>query len=297
MVDFRLLSLLKVVETGSFTRASFQLGLSQPAVSQHIRQLEEYWNVKIFDHNHNRFTLTPEGDLIVRYAQRMTALTDNLKQALISKKARIRSLTVGITHSAESSAIVEALAAYTSGMDGLNMKILTDTTDNLYAMLRSWELDFAFVEGKTADPALKYIMLDTDFLTVAVPPDHPLAKRGAITIDQLKKERLILRLPGSITRTLFNTALESRGLSPSEFNVAVEIDSIVSIKDLICRGFGISLLARSACLDEIRSGTLAALSIEGMNMVREINIVCARDFEHMDLLSGIVKQYNEMRRK
>ena len=297
MVDFRLLSLLKVVETGSFTRASFQLGLSQPAVSQHIRQLEEYWNVKIFDHNHNRFTLTPEGEMIVRYAQRVAALTDNLRQALINEKERIRSLTVGITHSAESAAIIEALAAYTNGMDGLNMKILTDTTDNLYAMLRSWELDFAFVEGKTADPALKYIMLDTDFLTVAVPPDHPLAKRGTISIDQLKKERLILRLPGSTTRNLFSASLESRGLSPSEFNVAMEIDSIASIKDLIRRGFGVSLLARSACRDEIRSGTLAGLSIEDLNMVREINIVCARDFEHMDLLDGIVKKYNEMHRK
>ena len=153
MVDYRLLSLLKVVETGSFTKASGQLGLSQPAVSQHIRQLEEYWSVRIFEHNHNRIALTPEGEIIVRYAQRMAALSNNLKQALINEKEQLRSLTVGITHTAESSTIIEALAAYTSAMDRLNLKIITNTTDNLYAMLRSYELDFAFVEGKTADPA------------------------------------------------------------------------------------------------------------------------------------------------
>ena len=125
MVDYRLLSLLKIVETGSFTKASGQLGLSQPAVSQHIRQLEEYWQVKIFEHAHNRFTLTPEGELIVRYAQRMAALSNNLKQALKNEKEQIHSLTIGITHTAESSAIIEALAAYTNNLDRLNLKILT----------------------------------------------------------------------------------------------------------------------------------------------------------------------------
>lgn len=297
MVDYRLLSLLKIVETGSFTKASSQLGLSQPAVSQHVRQMEEYWNVKIFDHAHNRFTLTPEGEMIYRYAQRVAALSNNLKQALKNEREQIRSLTIGITHTAESSAIIEALAAYTNKFDKLNLKILTNTADNLYAMLRSYELDFAFVEGKTADPAFRYMMLDTDCLVLAVPPTHRLAKKKTISISQLKEERLILRLPNSNTRNLFAASLESQGLTLDEFNVAMEIDSIASIKDLIRRGFGVSILARSACLDELRKEKLAVLSVESLSMIREINIVYLRDFEHLDFLNGIVKKYNEMQKK
>lgn len=297
MVDYRLMSLLKVVETGSFTKASGQLGLSQPAVSQHIRQLGEYWNVKIFEHAHNRFTLTPEGELIVRYAQRMVALSARLKQSLKNEKEQIHSLTIGITPTAESSAIIEALAAYTNGLDRMNLKILTNTTDNLYGMLRSYELDFAFVEGKTADPAFRYMMLDTDCLVLAVPPTHPLAKQSMITVDQLKKERLILRLPNSNTRKLFSASLETQGLSVDDFNVAMEIDSIASIKDLIRRGFGVSILARSACMDEIKKEKLAALSVENLSMIQEINIVYLKDYEHTDLLNGIVRQYNGMQRK
>ncbi len=297
MVDYRLLSLLKIVETGSFTKASGQLGLSQPAVSQHIRQLEEYWQVKIFEHAHNRFTLTPEGELIVRYAQRMAALSNNLKQALKNEKEQIHSLTIGITHTAESSAIIEALAAYTNNLDRLNLKILTNTTDNLYTMLRSFELDFAFVEGKIADPAFRYLMLDTDCLVLAVPPTHRLAKQTMISISQLKEERLILRLPNSNTRNLFSASLETRGLSIDDFNVAMEIDSIASIKDLIRRGFGVSILARSACMDEIKKEKLVVLSVENLSMMREINIVYLKGYEHLDFLNGIVKQYNEMQRK
>lgn len=297
MVDYRLLSLLKIVETGSFTKASGQLGLSQPAVSQHIRQLEEYWQVKIFEHAHNRFTLTPEGELIVRYAQRMAALSNNLKQALKNEKEQIHSLTIGITHTAESSAIIEALAAYTNNLDRLNLKILTNTTDNLYTMLRSFELDFAFVEGKIADPAFRYLMLDTDCLVLAVPPTHRLAKQTMISISQLKEERLILRLPNSNTRNLFSASLETQGLSIDDFNVAMEIDSIASIKDLIRRGFGVSILARSACMDEIKKEKLVVLSVENLSMMREINIVYLKGYEHLDFLNGIVKQYNEMKRK
>ena len=297
MVDTRLLSLIKIVETGSYTKAADQLSLSQPAVSQHIRQLENELNVKLFEHSRNKFHLTPEGEIVVKFARRMIALTHNMEQALKNEREQIRSLVIGITHTAESSAIIEALASYMDRFPNLNIKILTNTTDRLYTMLKNYELDFAFVEGKTSDASLKYMMLDTDCLVLAVPPEHALAKKSMITIEQLKKEKLILRLPNSNTRNLFTASLESQNLSIEDFNVTVEIDSIASIKDLIRRGFGVSVLARSACLDDIKKGRLAVLTIENLSMVREINIVYPGDFEHPELLHGIIKRYNEMQRK
>lgn len=297
MVDVRLCSLIKIVETGSYTKAAEQLSLTQPAVSQHIRQLEELLGVKIFERSHNRFSLTAEGEIVVRYARRMVALSTNLKQALKNEREQIRSLTIGITHTAESSAIIEALAAYINIFDGLNIKILTNTTDNLYSSLRNYELDFAFVEGKTNDPSFGYMMLDTDCLVLAVAPTHTLAAQSVVTIPQLKKEKLILRLPHSNTRNLFEAALESQGLSLDDFNVTMEIDSIATIKELVRSGFGVSVLAKSACMNEVRKGKLAVPSIENLSMVREINMVYLKDFEHQELLHGIVKKYNEMQRR
>ena len=297
MVDARLYSLLKIVETGSYTKAAEQLSLSQPAVSQHIRQLEDNLGVKLFEHAHNRFRLTREGEIVVKFARRMIALSNNMQQALKNEREQIRSLTIGITHTAESSAIIEALAAYINNFEDLNIKILTNTTDNLYAMLHNYELDFAFVEGKSSDPSFGYVMLDTDCLVLAVPPSHRLAQRSMITIPELKQEKLILRLPNSNTRNLFVAALESHGLSLDDFNVAMEIDSIASIKELIRQGFGVSVLAKSACVNELKKGKLAVLTIEDLSMIREINIVYLKDYEHQDLLHGIVKKYNEMQRR
>ena len=297
MIDPRLYSLLKVVDTGSYTKAAEQLALSQPAVSQHIRQIEETLDVRIFDRAHNRIVLTAEGEIVVKYARRLAAISNNLHMALKNKREQIRSLTIGITHTAESSSIIEALAAYLSDYPDLNMKILTLATDDLYLSLKNYELDFAFVEGKTGDRSLSYMMLDTDCMVLAVPPDHKLASQSMVTISQLKAEKLILRLPNSNTRVLFEEALESIGSSLADFNVSMEINSIATIKDLIRQGFGVSILAKSTCINEVREGKLVVLSVENLSMIRETNIVCLKDFEHPELLHGIVKKYNEMQRR
>ncbi len=296
MMDTKLLSLLRVTETGSYTRAAESLSLTQPAVSQHIRQLETEYGVRLFEHGRSKFRLTPKGETMVKYARRIQAMYARMEQAMHSDGEELRSLTVGITHTAESSAIIEALAVYVQQFDDLNMKIITNTSDKLYGMLKNYELDFAFVEGRYDDDSLNYLMLDTDRLVLVVPPDHALARSVTVTLAQLKKERLILRLPNSNTRNLFSASLESQNLSVSDFNVIMEIDSIATIKDLVRRGFGVSVLARSACLEELRNGELAALTVENLSMMRQINLVSRRDYEYGDLLSGIARQYNSMQR-
>ncbi|MBO4680068.1 MAG: LysR family transcriptional regulator [Lachnospiraceae bacterium] len=294
MIDNRLLSLIKITETGSFTKAAQALSLSQPAVSQHVKQLENDLGVKLFDYAHNKFNLTPEGEIVVTYARRMAALYSKMEEELRNERGVMRSFTVGITHTAESSAIIEALAAYANTIDGLNLKIFTYTTDKLYSMLKNYELDFAFVEGKTNDSELRYAMLDTDCLVLAVSPGHKLASQSLITVNQLKEEKLILRLPNSNTRSLFTASLESQNLNINDFNIVMEIDSIATIKDLIRRDFGVSVLAKSACVDEVKKGKLKLLAIENLSMMREINIVYQKDFEHPEIIDSIVKTYNDM---
>ena len=295
MIDARLYSLIKVAEIGSFTRAAEQLSLTQSAVSQHIRQLEESLGVRIFDRANHQIHVTREGETVLKYAKRMLALSNNLYRELNSEKQHITSLTVGITHTAESNPIAEALARYASTHDGLRITIITDTISNLYDMLRSYELDLIIVEGRNSDPTLRSLMLDTDCLVLAVSCTHPLAQKSMVTIDELKREKLILRLPDSNTRNQFIASLESQNLSIDDFNVVLEINNIATIKDLIRHDFGVSVLAKSVCLDELRKNKMVVLPIENLSMMREVNIVYSQDFEHFELLRDIVRVYNETR--
>ena len=113
------------------------------------------------------------------------------------------------------------------------------------------------------------------------------------SIHKLCREKLILRLPDSGTRSLFISALETHNLHLNDFNVVLEIDNIATIKDLIRRGFGVSVLARSACMDELGKKKIVALPIENLTMMREINLVYSRDFDHPELVRDIVRCYNE----
>lgn len=296
MLDPKLYSLLAVKATGNFTRAAEQLSLTQPAVSQHVRALEQELGVRIFDRVNNTVKLTHEGEIVVKYAKRMMALQENMKGELTNEKLQIASLTVGITHTAESNAIAEALARYVQRHENVTVKVITGAADKLCGMLKNYEIDLAIIDGKKPDPSLNYLMLDTDNLVLITSPDHRLAKKNSVTISDLKKERLILRLPTSTTRKLFVSALECSGMSLNEFNVVLEMDSVATIKDLIRRDFGVSVLARSACMDEISKRKLVALPIETIPMMMETNLVYAPDFDHPDLLKEIMRCYNETQR-
>lgn len=296
MLDPKYTTLLTVCEKGSFTRAAEELNLTQPAVSHHIRQLEEELGVRIFYRKKKDLLLTEEGKIVVKYARRAAALSEKLCRALSDHQRRMTSLRVGITQTAESGLAAETLAKYSAENGGVNITIVTGTINDLYEMLANYEIDLAIVEGRVNDPHINSVMLDTDYLVCVISNNNPLAKRSMVTLEDLKKERMILRLPDSGTRNLFVSNLESVGMDIADFNVVLEVDNIATIKDLIRKDMGVSILARSACMDELRKGKLTALPIENLSMARETNLLYHKDFEYTEILRALTKLYGEMAR-
>ena len=293
MLDPKLYSLLQVCESGSFIAASKKLSITQPAVSHHIKALEEELNVTIFERRSGKIVLTREGEKVVQCARKMQSLYQNLVQNLRDSKKLITHLTVGVTHTAESNPIAEALARYCAENENVIIKMITGTINNLYIKLKEYEIDLAVVEGRITDPSIHHLLIDTDYLVLAVSVNHPFAKRQMISLNELKKERMILRLPNSGTRNLFTAHLESNNMSLNEFNVILELDNIATIKDLIRRDFGVSILPRSVCLDELKKNKIAVLPVENLSMIREINLAYHKDFAQLDILQDIARYYRE----
>ena len=293
MLSVKLKTLLAVTEQLNFTKAAQQLCLTQPAVSHHISQLEEEFGVSLFIRGKGNLKLTPEGEMVVKYAKRMSALYDRLLVNLTSSKRHITQLRIGITHTAESNLTTEVLAKCSGEFSGFTITILTDTINNLYTMLENYELDLAIVEGNFSNNALSSLVLDTDFLVCVMSPKNPLAQNAMISLDQLKLQQMIMRLPSSATRVLFDSTLRSLNDSPEDYNITIEVDNIATIKDLVRKNLGVSVLPRSACAKEIRKRKLAALPIENLSMIRETRIVYNKDFEHQEILQAIMKVYHE----
>ena len=292
-MDARMETLLTVYETRNFTKAARQLSLTQPAVSQHIKQLEHDLDTILFIRGEKGLKPTAEGEIVVKYARRIQTFYQNMTQSLEDSKRNVTRLAVGITHSSESSVIAEVLAVYTNLNPGSHITILSDTINNLYYKLKTYALDIAIIEGRINDSNFNCVMLDTDSLILAVSKDNPLAQKQIVTLEELKKQKLILRLPNSATRNLFISHLESNNVSFDEFNVILEVDNVATIKDLVRRNFGVSILPRSTFASEMRKGKMAGLSIENLSMTREINMIYHRDFEHIDVLQDITRIYRE----
>ena len=296
MMDSKLETLIKVNETRSFTKAAELLSLTQPAVSQHIRQLEQDLGATLFIRGEGPLKLTQEGEIAIKYAKRIQTLYQNLEQSLGDLKRHITRLSVGITHTAESNIMVEVLARYSSLNAGCRITIISDTINNLYDMLDNYEIDLAVVDGTPTGHSLCSLMLATDYLVCVMSIRHPLAKRAMVTLSELKQERMILRLPTSDTRMLFESTLKSIGDSIDNFNITLEVDNIATIKDLVRKGLGVSILPQSACAREQKKGKMAVLPIENLSMMRETKIVYKKDFTHMDILQEITRVYHETAR-
>ena len=127
MMDSKLETLIKVNETRSFTKAAELLSLTQPAVSQHIRQLEQDLGATLFIRGEGPLKLTQEGEIAIKYAKRIQTLYQNLEQSLGDQKRHITRLSVGITHTSESNIMVEVLARYSSLNAGFRITIISDT--------------------------------------------------------------------------------------------------------------------------------------------------------------------------
>lgn len=294
-IDLKAISLLKVAEYENFTKAAKELCISQPAISNHIKAVEEELGFKIFERGTSGIHLTEKGAIVIKYISQMNSIAESLKQALASDKLSATALRVGITHTVESSLVVDAIAKYLNkSTPGVSIRITSGTSKSLYNQLKNGEIDFIIMEGSYNDPDLNNVMLGTDSLVLVTSPSNHLASKNTVTLDEMKEENLIMRLPDSNTMKTFASALKERSKSLSDFNIILEIDNIATIKDLIRRDFGVSILAKSVCLDEVRKGKLAILNIENISMVREMNLVYPKDFEHAEAIDGIVRCYNEL---
>lgn len=288
MLDIKLSTLIALSEEKSFTKAALKLSLTQPAVSHHIFLLEEEYQVKIINRGKKEITFTPEGEAILNFAKKIKAMEEKMIEDL--KNTTIK-LKMGITHTAESNRITEIVARFVQSMPNTTITIITDTTPNLYKMVENYELDFAWVDNKIDIQNISWMSLDTDCLVCVLNNENPLIKKDVITLEDLKNQSLILRLNTSTTRKIFENRLEAINDSINNYNVVLEVDNVATIKDLIRKDFGISILSKSACMDEIAKNKLTVKPIQNLSMERQNYVIYSDYTNSLQIIKKIVEIY------
>lgn len=289
--DEKLQTFITLSETKSFTKTGEVTGLTQPAVTNQIKRLEEELNCTLFLRKKGEMTLSDEGEVALLYAKRLRAVAEKMRDRIRTTKSEIQKFRIGITHTQENGFMIDAMSRLIKENDKLNITLIADDIKNLYTMLENFELDMAVLEGKPANKSFNFTVIDTDMLTLVASKGNVLAKKSTVSLSELKKQNLILRLPNSATREKFASSLEAIGESLDEFNVVIEVDSVSTIKNLVRKNAGVTVMSKSACLKEVNKGSLVSLPIENLSMIRETAIVYDKSFSHPEIVDEIAKSY------
>ena len=258
MQDFRMETFLTASRLLSYTDTAKELHITQPAVSQHIRFLEEHYNAKLFRYEGKKLCLTEAGVLLRKAATTMKHDEITLLETL--KASPRRKLVFGATRTIGDYFIPETLIQYLANEQSTDICMLVDNTETLLHKIDSGELEFALVEGYFRTSEYDYkVFSEQNFIAVCGVDD--LLNGQNPTIDSLFESCIIVREPGSGTREILERYLNERNCSIADFQRVIEVGSIRAIKSLVSANCGITFLYEAAAAQELRDGTLRKIPL------------------------------------
>jgi len=266
---------LSVAKHLNFTRAGEEVHLSQPSVSVRIRQLERDLGSKLFEQLGKRIALTEAGQLLLPYALRVMAALDDALHAIDELKGLERgSLRIGASTTPGMYLIPGTIAQFKQQYPKIDVHLAVKDTRQIEEGVIRNEFDFGFVGGHLAGDEVDVLPWIIDHLVLVVPSNHVLARKTLVKVAELRKERFILREPGSATRAAVVNHLQKSDL---KMETIMEMENPESVKKAVQSGLGIAFISKFAVETELKAKSLVAVRVTGLDINRELKIVYRKD--------------------
>jgi len=273
-----------VATHGSFTRAAEMLHITQPTLSGQVKELEERYGTKLFVRHGRRIELTDIGKSAFSITRLMFRHEEEVEHLLQSARA----LTSGELRVAADSPYIATplLAQFQRLYPGIQISIQYGNSQQLMSWIESRRCDVAFLPNiPQGDDRLFSIPLPPDRLVVFVSQDHDWAERRSVSVEELVKQRVILREKGSRTRSIFEEAVAQAG---HVLNDVMEISGREGVREAVAAGFGIGIVAENELLADSR---LRALPVSNAELVHAEYVVCLQEMRSLrvnDAFLGMV---------
>lgn len=263
-----------VAKNLSFTKASQELFVSQPAITKHIQELESCYEARLFHREGNKISLTEAGKLLLKHSEKVLDDYKQLEYEMhLLHNEFIGELKLGASTTIAQYVLPPLLANFIEKHPKVNLSLLNGNSREIETALQEHRIDLGLVEGISRLPNLKYTRFLEDELVAVVNARNRLSLPEEITPEDLRRIPLVLRERGSGTLDVFERALSRFGIKLSSLNVLMYLGSTESIKCFIehtdCMGI---ISVRSICR-ELSAGQLRVLEIAGMPMMREFDFV------------------------
>lgn len=277
MADRRLQVFHAVARQLSFTKAAEALFMTQPAVTFQIKQLEEHFNTRLFDRGHGRIALTPAGDVVLDYAERILGLSAELDTRVKELTGEVAgALLIGASMTIAEFLLPKVLGEFRARHPKVLPRLIVANSETVESRVAEHTLDLGFIEAPSHLPALVSDFCADDELLVLCAPGHPLAQLPVVKPAQLLGHAFISREQGSGTRAVTDTYFQSAGIAPGSLDTVMELGSPEAIKGLVSTGLGFAIMSRSTVAKEIRLGQLAAMPLEP-SLMRKLSVVYPKE--------------------
>ncbi|MCK8816100.1 LysR substrate-binding domain-containing protein [Natroniella sulfidigena] len=253
---------ITVVRAKSFSKAAKLLYLSQPAVSKHIKSMEEYYGTELFNRSNQGVTLNPAGKLVYDYAQKILKVHDELDQKIDNYlHPEERDLTVGASITPGGYLLPCTLWAFKDKHPQINIKLKVDYSKTILEKVMNNQLALGIIEGNIpANCDLNTELIITDQLKIITAPQEE--KEQAISITELKKLPLILPSQDFYIRKKFEQFLADHNLNLNQLNIVAEMESISAIKSAVEANLGVSILSYSSIKKAAYQNTISIIDFK-----------------------------------
>lgn len=270
----RLNTFVVAADTLNFTQAARRLHLSQSAVSQQIRELEEELDVTLFERRGRGLALTPAAERLRKRALRvLREMNDTWREISAFQSVPQGVLRIGASNTLGIYLLPYALGRFSQQFPGVRTTLLVSEVDAIVRGLQEGELDLALIEQNLAPGRLhgwERVPLMEDEVTLIVPPEHPWAAEASIPLERLPESSFIWRQQNAETRSLIWDHLAEAGFDPERLPVRFELGNTEGIKRAVMAGLGVGWVSRHATLMERKAGLLKEVAVEGCTIRRTL---------------------------
>jgi DNA-binding transcriptional LysR family regulator len=261
-----------VFKNRSFSKASEELHLTQPTISDHVKSLENELNCKLFDRLGRTIIPTKDAEVFYSYALEIVEKANALKEVISQTKKEIKGeLIIGASTIPGTYLLPSIMAAFQKKHPSVSFQILIADSRGIVERISKHELLLGIVGAKLGNEHIKYMPFLEDELIVVSSPS--LVNDNKMTLKELIKFPLVLREEGSGTRRETEKILEGKGVSLEDIKITGIFGSTDAIKQAVKAGLGVSILSRLSVKDELKHNILKEIELTDIQMKRKFYIV------------------------
>ncbi|MDR3678369.1 MAG: LysR family transcriptional regulator [Flavipsychrobacter sp.] len=289
MLDFRLRVFHTVAKLLNFTKAAGVLNVTQPAVTKHIKELEQEYKVTLFDRQPNALALTEAGQLLYRHAiniMEQYELLDFDMNAIHNKL--IGDLHVGASTTIAQYVLGPVLASFHKRYPDVQVHLTNENSNHIIQLLLQKDIDMGFVEGKTNNNSVQYTQYIEDELVLVCSAKNPLYKKQDALLTDITTLPFVMREGDSGTYEILEEHLKKAGINIARLKVKMHLASTEGIKQFVEYSDHFAFLSIYAIANELNRGALRIINVKGLDMHRHFHIV-QRQGQPLPIAESFVK--------